>query len=79
MTLNGITEEEKDMVLSFAKNNMRYRVTAREYYISHPGFMYHIRKIKVKTGFDPEKFYELYQLVQMINEERKNDEREPPQ
>ena len=61
-----LTDDEKNMILAFARNDMKYCQTAREYFISHNGFRYHLRKIHAKTGLNPTKFADLMRLVILI-------------
>ena len=54
---------EQDIILAFARNDMRVTHAEKELFMSLGSFHYHMKKIKEKTGLDPKNFYELIELV----------------
>ena len=61
---------DKEIITAFAKYDMRpYRV-AKNTYISKGTVIYHVKKIKEKTGLDMRRFYDLCKLLEMVNERR---------
>ena len=63
-----LSEMDKALIIAFAKNDMRpYRV-AKNMYVSKATIIYHVKKIKEKTGFDLRKFYDLCKLLDIVNE-----------
>ena len=67
MNVNKLSNLDKEIILAFAQNDMRpYRVS-KNIYLSKGSIMYHAKKIKVKTGLDIRKFYDLCKLLEMVN------------
>ena len=63
-----LSDMEKDLIIAFAKYDMRpYRV-AKNFYVCKATITYHVKKIKEKTGLDMRKFYDLCKLLEIINE-----------
>ena len=63
-----LSEMDKELIVAFAKHDMRpYRV-AKSIYVCKATVTYHIKKIKEKTGLDMRKFYDLCKLLEMVNE-----------
>lgn len=61
---------DKEIIIAFAKYDMRpYRV-AKNIFVCKGTIMYHARKIKEKTGLDIRKFYDLCKLIEIVNERR---------
>lgn len=61
-----MTRVDAEVVLALADNNMNVSVTAKALYMHRNNVIYHLRKVKSETGLDPMKFYDLYELIQMI-------------
>ena len=58
---------DKEIILAFAKYDMRpYRV-AKNIYVCKATVLYHAKKIKDKTGLDIRNFYDLCKLIEMVN------------
>ena len=64
--MNRLNQMEKDIILSFARNDMRVISAGKELFMSYGSVHYHMKKIKEKTGLDPKKFYELIELVKEV-------------
>ncbi len=58
-----LTEQEKELILAYAKNDMNAKETEREHFMAIGGFRYHAKKIKEKTGLSPFRFYDLVELL----------------
>lgn len=61
-------ELDVEIVLALADHNMNESSVSRALFMHRNTVIYHIGKVKKKTGLDPAKFYDLCKLVQMINE-----------
>jgi len=70
----NLTEREKEVVLSFAENNMNVSKTARVLYLHLNSVIYHIERIREKYNVDPKNFYDLCELLQQI---KSGDEEAP--
>ncbi len=60
-----LNEFEKKLVTALADNDMNESEVAREFYMHRNTVIYHLEKLKQKTGIDPRSFYGLMELVQM--------------
>ena len=66
--MNALSNLDKEIILAFAKYDMKpYRV-AKNIYVCKATVTYHVKKIKEKTGFDIRKFYDLCKLLEMVDE-----------
>lgn len=63
-----LTSEQKQYVLSYAKNDMNLCKTAQEYGVKHETFWHRFKRIHEKTGLNPRCFYDLIKLVEMAKE-----------
>ena len=62
-----LSELDKELITAFAKYDMRpYRVS-KNTYVCKGTVIYHIKKIKKKTGLDMRRFYDLCKLLEMVN------------
>ena len=62
-----LSDMDRELIIAFAKYDMRpYRV-AKNFYVSKATVTYHAKKIKEKTGLDIRKFYDLCKLLEMVN------------
>ena len=66
---------EARIILLMADCDMKITEVAKVMYVHRNTVVYHIDKIKRKTGLNPTKFYDLCELVKMVggNNERKTD------
>lgn len=64
-----LKEKDKLVILALADNGMQVKPTARAIDMHWNGVYYCIDRIYNKTGLDPRNFYDLHELVQMVNEE----------
>ena len=60
---------DKDIILAYADCNMNQKKVTQRVYMSYNGIHYRLKKIKVETGLDPQKFYDLIKLVEMVKED----------
>ena len=59
----GLTETEREVVRTYAENNMSINATASKLFRHWNGVSYILGRVQEKTGLDPRKFFDLYQLV----------------
>ena len=64
-----LTQRQKEIILAFADCNMRLKTVAEKLYFHRNNIVYHCDKIMDKTGLNPRKFYDLVELVQMVEEQ----------
>ena len=69
-----ISEHQKRIIMSLADSNMCVSKAARAYFMSEPGYVYQLNRIKQITGKDPKNFYDLAELVNYVLSERKGNE-----
>ena len=67
---NKLSDLDKEIILAFAKCDMRPTRVSKKIYVCRGTVIYHMKKIKEKTGLDIRKFYDLCKLLQMVNERR---------
>ena len=58
---------EKSVILEMAKCDMNCNMAAEQMYRSRSGVQYYIKKIKSETGLDCRRFYDLIELLKMID------------
>ena len=66
--MSELSEKEKEILLEFAKNDMRISPTAKNLFFNRNSVYYYLRKVKNKTGFDPLCFYDLVKLVRGVRQ-----------
>lgn len=59
----NMTEQEAEIILAFARNNMRLNHTAQALHYHVSNVRYHFEKIEKKTGLNPRSFYDLLKLL----------------
>lgn len=59
-----MSDKQKEIIISFAKNDMNISRTAKDLYYSNASIHYHFAQIKQRTGLDPRRFYDLLKLIQ---------------
>ncbi|MBO5969009.1 MAG: helix-turn-helix domain-containing protein [Clostridia bacterium] len=64
-----MTPIEKEIILTFAKNDMNLTRTAKELFRSKNSVLYWLVKIKSEYGLDPRCFYDLITLVARLSKE----------
>ena len=70
--LDAMSPRDKGILIAYAECGMRPSRTARKHFISHQGVEYHLRRVRANTGLDPRNFFQLYRLVNLIIQERKD-------
>ena len=65
-----LTETNIAVILALAGNGMNVSHAAKALYFCHSNVLYHIKKVKGKTGLDPRDFYDLCALVKMVGVKR---------
>lgn len=71
-----LTPDDKRVVMALADANMNVALAGRRENYVRTTIVYHLVSVRTKTGLDPKNFHDLAQLVQMIEEERKEYERD---
>lgn len=61
-----LTDQDINVVLAFAQNNMKILTTAKAVYMNRNSIRYHLKKVKDHTGLNPHNFYDLIKLVDAI-------------
>lgn len=59
---------DEQVILSLCSNNMSVSAVARELHYHRNTVMYHIKQIEKETGLNPQRFYDLVDLVEMVKE-----------
>ena len=70
-----MTEQEARIILTLAECSMNVSDTAQRSYVHRNTVLYHIGKIKEKTGLDARNFYQLYELTRRAKETLKQLEK----
>ena len=60
-----MSEIENSIILSFAESDMRAAKTARKLNYHRNSIIYHLKCIRNKYGLDPQRFYDLVELVKI--------------
>ena len=68
-----LTAVDFEIILALADNNMNVVETARVLFMHRNNVVYHIGKVKKRTGLDPTKFYDLVKLVRIARKGMKED------
>ena len=61
-----LNDTEVQVILSFAKHNMKTAPVARELHYCRQAIDYRLNQIKQKTGLNPWGFFDLCELVEMV-------------
>lgn len=65
-----ITENEKDIIYAIAEADLNVTKAAANMHNHRNTFIYHRDKIKEKTGLDPKKFYDMQNLLIIIEDDK---------
>ena len=68
-TAQKLSDHQCQIILTLADADMCVSKAARNYYMSEPGYVYQLKRIKDITGKDPKKFYDLCDLLLYIKAE----------
>ena len=68
---NFLSVRQRKIILSLANHNMTASEVARELYMHRNTVIYNTRRIREITGKDPMNFYDLHDLVMLVQAERK--------
>lgn len=63
-----LTDIDVQVILGFADNNMNVSETSRSLFMHRNTVVYHLDKVKRKTGLDPLNFYDLMELVLVLKD-----------
>ena len=61
-----LTEQQKSIIRSMCDNNLSIAAVARELSYHRNAIMYHVEKIKENTGLNPQRFYDLIKLEEIV-------------
>ena len=64
-----LNDFDREVILSYAKNNMWMAEAGREMYCARTTAEYHMRKVMAVTGLNPKNFNDLIKLVRMVIKE----------
>ena len=65
MNLTNLTDLDVQVILAFAENNMNASQTSNSLFMHRNTVVYHLDKVKRKTGLDPCNFYDLMKLIEI--------------
>lgn len=65
----AIKPDEREIILSMARNDLNVTTTAKELNRHRNSVVYWIEKIKKGTGLDCRKFYDMVKLLEMVENE----------
>ena len=68
MNKKELSDLEKEIIVAFAEYDMKPFRVAENIYVCRATVIYHIKKIKEKTGLDMRKFYDLCELLEIVKE-----------
>lgn len=63
-----LSEAEINTIRSLARNGLKLQRTAAELNYSRNSILYHVIRIKEKTGLDARNFYDMTRLLNLIKE-----------
>ena len=61
-----LTEQQKSIIRSMCDNNLSISAVARELSYHRNSIMYHVTRIHEITGLNPQRYYDLAKLEEMI-------------
>jgi transcriptional regulator with XRE-family HTH domain len=64
-----VDDLDKKIILALADYNMNEAQVARKMYMHRNSVVYHLHNVRDATGLDPENFYDLAKLVEMVKGE----------
>ena len=70
--LDALTRVDIDVLLAFAKYDMKVHRTAEKAFFHRNTIDSHLSRIHYKTGLNPKKFYDLVKLIAAVEEMEKN-------
>lgn len=68
-----LTPTQINIIRALAEFNMSTGKVADNLFYHRNTVVYHIERIKVQTGLNPKKFYDLCKLLEMIKEDTVDD------
>ena len=63
-----MNKEDAHIVIAMANHNMNVTDVARAIFAHRNTVLYHLNKVKQQTGLDPQRFYDLVELVKIAQE-----------
>ena len=71
--INELTEKEIEIIDSMCKCNLNKTKVSEDLYTCRTNVIYHLEKIKEKTGLDPNSFYDLVELKKLLNHDKQTN------
>ena len=66
----NLTEKQKTVIWQWAANDMRIPETSYALDCHRNTVVYNLRQVKLRTGLDPTRFYDLVRLLVLLHEEK---------
>ena len=63
-----MNKEDAHIVIAMANHNMNVTDVARAIFVHRNTVLYHLDKVKQQTRLNPRRFYDLVELVKMVQE-----------
>ena len=63
-----LNERKREIILAMAECNMNESEVSRKLHFHRNNVVYHCENIREKTGLDPQNFYDLVKLVDMVKD-----------
>lgn len=64
---NGLTEADIEILKELARCDMNTNEVARRTYRHRNTVLYHLEQIRAETGLNPRKFYDLVELMRIVD------------
>jgi sugar diacid utilization regulator len=75
-TANRLSEREIEIIFGLADNRLSTKKTADSLFFSQNAVIYHVNRIKMKTGLDAKDFYDLTKLIEIVKAQREESKEE---
>ena len=72
--IDKLTRVDVDVIMAYAECGMRLSTAAKAIHYAKMTIEYHLTSVYQKTGLNPKKFYDLVELIRLINEKTANEQ-----
>lgn len=72
--IDKLTRVDVDVIMAYAECGMRIVTAANAIHYARMTVEYHLISVFRKTGLNPKKFYDLVELIRLINEKTANEQ-----
>lgn len=72
--IDKLTRVDVDVIMAYAECGMRLVTTAKAIHYANMTIEYHLVSVYKKTGLNPKKFYDLVELIRLINEKTAHEQ-----